>query len=193
MSTKIIHNYINGELVAPNSNQYIDVINPATAEVYAALPDSDETDVQRAYEASATAFPSWSTYTTEKRSQILVKIADLILINLDKLALAESIDNGKPLSLARTVDIPRSASNFYFFATALMHHASESHFMEEGAINYTLRRPIGVVGCISPWNLPLYLATWKIAPAIAVGNTCILKPGSMNCAIFSVYFCILTG
>ena len=180
MSTKTIHNYINGELVAPISNQYIDVINPATAEIYAQLADSNEQDVELAYKAAANAFSSWSTCTTEKRSQILLRIADLILINLDKLALAESIDNGKPLQLAKTVDIPRAAANFHFFGTAILHFSSESHFMEEGAINYTLRQPLGVVGCISPWNLPLYLFTWKIAPALAAGNCVVAKPSEIT-------------
>ena len=180
MSTKTIHNYINGELVAPISNQYIDVINPATAEIYAQLADSTEQDVEVAYKAAANAFSSWSTCTTEKRSQILLKIADLILINLDKLALAESIDNGKPLQLAKTVDIPRAAANFHFFGTAILHFSSESHFMEEGAINYTLRQSLGVVGCISPWNLPLYLFTWKIAPALAAGNCVVAKPSEIT-------------
>ncbi|MBK6275302.1 MAG: aldehyde dehydrogenase [Saprospirales bacterium] len=180
MSTKTIHNYINGELVAPISNQYMDVINPATAEIYAQLADSTEQDVELAYKAAANAFSSWSTCTTEKRSQILLRIADLILINLDKLALAESIDNGKPLQLAKTVDIPRAAANFHFFGTAILHFSSESHFMEEGAINYTLRQPLGVVGCISPWNLPLYLFTWKIAPALAAGNCVVAKPSEIT-------------
>lgn len=180
MSTKTIHNYINGEWVQPNSNQYIDIINPATGEVYAQLPDSDETDVDRAYEAAEAAFPVWSTMTADKRSQILMKIAEGITKNLDQLALAESEDNGKPLSLAKSLDIPRSATNFHFFAAAILHFSSESHASEEGFINYTLRKPIGVVGCISPWNLPLYLFTWKIAPALAAGNCVVAKPSEIT-------------
>ncbi len=180
MDDKIIYNYINGELKEPVSGNYIDVFNPATGKVYAQLPDSDAQDIKLAVEASENAFPSWSTYTVEKRSAILLKIASAIEDNLDQLALAESIDNGKPLKLAKTVDIPRAASNFHFFATAILHFASESHFMEEGVINYTLRRPIGVVGCISPWNLPLYLFTWKIAPALATGNCVIAKPSEIT-------------
>ncbi|HUM52941.1 MAG TPA: aldehyde dehydrogenase family protein, partial [Chitinophagales bacterium] len=180
MSVKTIHNYINGEWVQPNSNQYIDVINPATGEVYAQLPDSDETDVQRAYEAAEAAFPVWSGMTADKRSQILMKIAEGITRNLDQLALAESIDNGKPLSLAKSLDIPRSATNFHFFGAAILHFSSESHASEEGFINYTLRKPIGVVGCISPWNLPLYLFTWKIAPALAAGNCVVAKPSEIT-------------
>lgn len=180
MNIITIKNYINGALVTPTAGQYLDVYNPATGAVYANAPDSDAHDVQLATEAAQQAFPEWSKMSAEKRSKLLLKIADGITANFEKLALAESIDNGKPLSLARTVDIPRSASNFYFYATAVMHHASESHFMEEGAINYTLRRPIGVVGCISPWNLPLYLFTWKIAPALAAGNCVVAKPSEIT-------------
>ncbi len=175
-----IANYINGQLVAPVSGQYIDIYNPSTGEVYAKLPDSDERDVNRATEAAQKAFAGWSSTPAEKRSKILLKISALIEKNLDKLAMAESVDNGKPLKLAKTVDIPRAASNFYFYATGLMHFASESHYMEEGAINYTLRKPIGVVGCISPWNLPLYLFSWKIAPALAAGNCVVAKPSEIT-------------
>ena len=98
----------------------------------------------------------------------------------DALALAETNDNGKPLWLSKQIDIPRASSNFRFFATGIMHFAAESHSMEDKAINYTLRQPIGVVGCISPWNLPLYLFTWKICPALAAGNCVIAKPSEVT-------------
>ncbi|HEY4799841.1 MAG TPA: aldehyde dehydrogenase, partial [Bacteroidia bacterium] len=176
----LLANYINGQLLPPLSKQYIDIYNPSVGSTYAQLPDSDERDVLLAIESAEKAFLSWSITPAEKRSKILLKIVEGIEKHFDKLALAESVDNGKPLKLSKTIDIPRSASNFYFFATALMHYASESHYMEEGAINYTLRRPIGVVGCISPWNLPLYLFTWKIAPALAAGNCVIAKPSEIT-------------
>jgi aminomuconate-semialdehyde/2-hydroxymuconate-6-semialdehyde dehydrogenase len=175
-----ISNYIDGKLIAPQSAQYLDVYNPSIGQVYAKLPDSDERDVQLATEAARKAFPQWAATPAEKRSQILMKIVSGIEKQFDKLVLAESIDNGKPVKLAHTVDIPRAASNFFFYASALMHFASESHSMEEGAINYTLRKPIGVVGCISPWNLPLYLFTWKIAPALATGNCVVAKPSEIT-------------
>jgi len=175
-----IKNYINGELVSPVAETYIDNYNPATGEVYSLIPDSDEKDVELAVFAAKNAFKSWSVTPKEVRSKILLKISSLIEENLDKLAMAESIDNGKPLSLARTVDIPRAASNFHFFATAILHYASEAHAMEENVINYTLRSPIGVSGCISPWNLPLYLFTWKIAPALACGNCVVAKPSEIT-------------
>ncbi|MGI8543230.1 MAG: aldehyde dehydrogenase [Aridibacter sp.] len=171
-----LKNYINGELTAPISNNYLDNYNPAIGEVYSQIPDSDERDVEKAVESATDAFPEWSAKTPEERHDILIAISKLIERNLDKLAEAESIDNGKPKSLAKTVDIPRAISNFKFYATAAMHFASESHQMVGEAINYTLRQPIGVVGCISPWNLPLYLFTWKIAPALASGNCVVAKP-----------------
>ena len=116
----------------------------------------------------------------QKRMAIMLKVADLIDANLDRLAEAESRDNGKPVWLAKKVDIPRASSNFRFFATAQMHFASEAHIMEDNAVNYTTRKPVGVVGCISPWNLPLYLFTWKVAPALAVGNCVVAKPSEIT-------------
>ncbi len=177
---KQIKNYINGKLINPQSNQFIDNIDPSRGVVYSQIPDSDKADIDLAIEAAESAFPLWSNTPKEERSAIMVKIADLIEERLEDLAHAESLDNGKPLSLANHVDIPRAVSNFRFFATAILHYASESHQMEGLGINYTLRKPIGVVGCISPWNLPLYLFTWKIAPAIAAGNCVIAKPSEVT-------------
>ncbi len=175
-----IKNYINGELIEPIDKLYIDNYNPATGKVYSLIPDSDEKDVAMATEAALAAFPQWSNTSKEVRSRILFKIAELIEQNLERLAIAESIDNGKPVALAKMIDIPRAASNFHFYATAILHYASESHAMEDTAINYTLRSPVGVAGCISPWNLPLYLFTWKIAPAIAAGNCVVAKPSEIT-------------
>lgn len=176
MSLQKIANYINGELIAPASNSYLDNYNPATGKVYSLIPDSDERDVQLAVDAATVAFPVWSNMPVAKRSDVLLKISALIEKNLDKIALAESVDNGKPVWLAKSVDIPRAAANFHFYATGAIHLATEAHAMENTAINYTLRQPIGIAGCISPWNLPLYLFTWKIAPALASGNCVIAKP-----------------
>lgn len=175
-----LQNYINGKLVEPVSKSYLDNYNPANGKVYSLIPDSDEKDVELAYQAAKSAFPLWSITPKEKRSQYLLKIAALIEKNLDKLALAESTDNGKPLKLAKTVDIPRAAANFHFYATGILHYAAHSHSMEDTAINYTLRQPVGVAGCISPWNLPLYLFTWKIAPALAAGCTVVAKPSEVT-------------
>jgi len=175
-----IQNYINGQLIAPVSNQYFDNTNPATGKVYSQIPDSDASDVEHAYAAAKAAFASWSVTPKDKRSAILLKISTLIEKNLDRLALAESMDNGKPVKLAKTVDIPRAAANFHFYATGILHYASHAHSMEDSAINYTLRQPVGVAGCISPWNLPLYLFTWKIAPALAAGCTVVAKPSEVT-------------
>jgi aminomuconate-semialdehyde/2-hydroxymuconate-6-semialdehyde dehydrogenase len=175
-----IQNFIGGEFKEPISKQYIDNINPATGSVYGQIPNSNAADVNAALEAAQKAFPSWSVSTAETRFKILNRIAELIDENLDALALAETTDNGKPLSLSTRVDIPRASSNFRFFATGIMHFSTESHVMEDKAINYTMRQPIGIVGCISPWNLPLYLFTWKIAPALAAGNCVIAKPSEVT-------------
>ena len=176
-----IHNYIGGELVEPASGAYLDNFDPSTGEVYSLIADSDDRDVHLAVEAANAAFPAWSATSTEARHDILMRLVALIERDVEPLALAESIDQGKPLTLARSVDIPRAVANFKFYATAAMHTANESHDnVAQGAINYTLRQPLGVVGCISPWNLPLYLFTWKIAPAIAAGCTVVAKPSEVT-------------
>jgi len=190
-----IQNYIGGKLVSPSSSSYLDNYNPAIGKVYSYIPDSEKKDISEAYKAARKAFLTWSKTTKENRFKIMMRIAELIEEHQDELALAESIDNGKPVKLAQHIDIPRAASNIRFFATAILHYASESHDMDGVAINYTLRKPIGVVGCISPWNLPLYLFTWKIAPALATGNTIIAKPSEvtpMTAYLFSK-ICIEAG
>jgi aminomuconate-semialdehyde/2-hydroxymuconate-6-semialdehyde dehydrogenase len=176
-----IQNYINGQFVDPIENNWIENYNPAIGEVYGKIPNSTKEDVEKAVEAAEKAFLKWSNTTLEERSEILSKIADLILEKLDFLAAAESKDNGKPIGLASAIDIPRAAANFKFFANAITQFSSEAHeSIGLNAMNFTLRQPIGVVGCISPWNLPLYLFTWKIAPAIAAGNCVIAKPSEVT-------------
>ncbi|MBK7289915.1 MAG: aldehyde dehydrogenase [Chitinophagaceae bacterium] len=175
-----LENYIGGNLIGPLSGNFIDNFNPATGEIVGQIPESNEKDINIAVEAAKKAFPAWSVSPVEQRFRILNRIAELIEENLEELAIAETNDNGKPLWLAKEVDIPRASSNFRFFATGIMHFATESHNMEDKAINYTLRQPIGIVGCISPWNLPLYLFTWKIAPALAAGNCVIAKPSEVT-------------
>lgn len=177
---KTIFNYINGELKAPVQGQYLDNVSPINGEVFSQIPDSTSEDIELAVAAAEAAFPIWSKTPASERSKVLVRIADLIAENASELAKAESIDNGKPISLSSSVDIPRAESNIRFFATAIVHFASEAHIMEDSAVNYTNRKPIGVVGCISPWNLPLYLFTWKIAPALAAGNCVVAKPSEIT-------------
>lgn len=178
---KTIQNYVWGEYRNPLSEQWVDNYHPATGQVYGYIPNSNADDVNDAYESAKAAFPHWSNTTLDERSKILSKIAQLITERLPELAAAESKDNGKPLSLATTIDIPRASSNFQFFANAITQFASEAHeSVGLGAMNFTLRQPIGVVGCISPWNLPLYLFTWKIAPALAAGNCVVAKPSEVT-------------
>lgn len=175
-----ILNYINGELMAPASGEYLDNYDPSRGQVYGEIPDSDYRDIQSAVEAASVAFAEWSTTPRQERSNIMLKVAALIDENHEMLAQAESKDNGKPLKLARRVDIPRASANFRFFATAILHESTQAHQMDQEALNYTERSPVGVAGCISPWNLPLYLFTWKIAPALAAGNTVVAKPSEIT-------------
>ncbi len=154
--------------------------NPATDEVIAQIPESNSDDVNDAVQAAKNAFPAWSHLSITKRSKILYRIAELIEEKKDILALAESNDNGKPYLLAYEVEIPRASSNFEFFATAIRHFASEAHINKGQNINYTIKNPIGVVACISPWNLPLYLFSWKVAPALAAGNCVVAKPSEVT-------------
>lgn len=184
-----IQNLIAGRPAPPLSGAYLDNTEPATGRVYSRTPDSGEQDINAAVEAARAAFPAWSASPPAERSRILFRIADLIQENLDRLAAAEATDSGKPVSLARTVDIPRSATNLRFFAGAILHSQSAFHDSNlpgalgqppTHALNYTLRSPRGVAGLISPWNLPLYLFTWKIAPALATGNTAVAKPSEVT-------------
>ena len=173
-------NFINGDLIPAHSGNSIPNIAPRDGSVFSTIPDSDTTDVDSAVRAAQAAFPGWKKTSAEERCKVLTKIADLIAFHQDKLVHAESLDNGKPISVSGHVDIPRAESNMRFFASGAQHFASESHVMENGTVNYTYRKPLGVVGCISPWNLPLYLFTWKIAPALAAGNCVVAKPSEIT-------------
>ena len=175
-----VRNFINGQFVEPLSRKYLDNIEPATGRPYSRIADSDAHDVDLAVAAAEKAFCDWSKKPAAERSRFLLRVADLIERDLEKFARAESIDTGKPISLARSLDIPRAVANFRFFATAILHTESEAHITDDVAFNYTLRQPRGIAGLISPWNLPLYLLSWKIAPAIAVGNTAIAKPSELT-------------
>ena len=183
-------NLINGRHLPPTAGQFIDSTEPATGGVLSRVPDSNKADVDTAVAAAKAAFPGWSATSAHDRSRLLLKLADLIDTNLDRLAEAESRDTGKPITLARSIDIPRSASNLRFFATAALHTHTEAHDFDGSgspaaqggghSLHYTLRSPRGVAGLISPWNLPLYLLTWKIAPALATGNTAVCKPSEVT-------------
>ena len=175
-----LQNFINGKYCDPIEGKYIDNYEPASGQVYSSIPDSGAQDVTLAVAAAEKAFPIWSKMSVQDRSGVLIRLSEGIAERMDEFVAAESKDNGKPLALAGHVDIPRAVSNFHFFATAILHYASESHNMEGVGVNYTLRKPLGIVGCISPWNLPLYLFSWKIAPALAAGNCVIAKPSEVT-------------
>ena len=175
-----LQNFINGKYCDPIEGKYIDNYEPAAGQVYSSIPDSGAQDVTLAVAAAEKAFPIWSKMSVQDRSGVLIRLSEGIAERMDEFVAAESKDNGKPLALAGHVDIPRAVSNFHFFATAILHYASESHNMEGVGVNYTLRKPLGIVGCISPWNLPLYLFSWKIAPALAAGNCVIAKPSEVT-------------
>ena len=175
-----IRNYIDGAFSDPVGGQFLDNIDPSTGNAYGLIPRSQAADVDLAVAAAKAAFPAWSSLSAAERSSWLMKVSNAIDAKLDTLALAESKDNGKPLKLATAVDIPRARDNFKFYATAILHDAYETHDMGVDGFNYTLRQPIGVAGCISPWNLPLYLFSWKIAPALAAGNTVVAKPSEVT-------------
>ncbi len=177
---KRVFNFIGGEFRPPCSGKFLEDVNPATGEVIAEIADSDTTDVDAAVAAASRAFPAWRRTPAEERSRLLLRLADLIEENFEELASLESEDSGKPVSLARRLDVPRAVKNFRFFATAILHAETKCHPMDDGSLNYTLRQPLGVAGLISPWNLPLYLLTWKIAPALAAGNCCVAKPSELT-------------
>lgn len=175
-----LQNFINGQLRAPMSNRYLKNIQPATGLAYSEIPDSDELDVQESILAAEKASSHWQSLSIDKRSHILRKIADHILENAEDLAQAECFDTGKPISMCRELDIPRSARNFSFFADLMISLHGETYQNTPQELNYTLYQALGVVACISPWNLPLYLLTWKIAPALAAGNTVVAKPSELS-------------
>ena len=173
-------NFIDGEARPAACGEWLEDVDPSTGEAYARIASSDARDVDAAVAAAVRAFPGWCAAGAAQRSKALRKLAHLIERDLEKLARAESVDSGKPLSAARSVDIRRAVQNFDFFADAATQFASEAHPTDDVALNYTLRRPLGAVACISPWNLPLYLMTWKIAPALAAGNTVVAKPSEVT-------------
>ncbi|RNF83249.1 aldehyde dehydrogenase [Montanilutibacter psychrotolerans] len=174
-----LRHLIDGTSRDATSGRWREVFDPANGQAYAQLADGDAGDVEAAVAAAQAAFPAWSALPNTERARWLEKLADAIEARLDDFAHAESRDGGKPMALAREVEIPRAISNLRFFAHAATQFASESHHGQAG-LNYTLRQPLGVVATISPWNLPLYLFTWKIAPALAAGNTVVAKPSEVT-------------
>lgn len=175
-----LKNFVGGRFLDAASGRTLADFEPATGREHSRVPDSDARDVDAAARAAAAAFPAWAATPAVQRSRLLREVARAVEKRLPELARAESIDTGKPLSLASSVDIPRAASNFAFFADAATQFSTECHAADDVAVNYTLRRPLGPVACISPWNLPLYLLSWKLAPALAMGNTVVAKPSEVT-------------
>lgn len=182
-------NVIGGQSVPAASGGVLDLVEPATGQTVGTVPDSGPEDIDAGVLAAEAAFPGWSRTPAHERSRLLLRLADLMERDLETLARAESADTGKPITLARAGDIPRSIANFRFFGTAILHSSSDLHESDGGgplgggdraALNYTLRRPRGVAGLITPWNLPLHLLTWKLAPALATGNTAVCKPSELT-------------
>ena len=177
---ELLSNFINGDYVNPKSNNYLDVFEPATGQVYCQVPNSNGDDIHLAVNSAIDAFPEWSSLSLDERSVYLKTIAEMIESRLDEFAKYESRDTGKPISLARSVDIPRAVSNFRFFAEYASQFEFEFNINNDSSHNTVIRSPLGPVGCISPWNLPLYLFTWKIAPALITGNTVVAKPSELT-------------
>lgn len=175
-----ILNYIDGRLAAPQNGVWLDNYDPATGRVFSQVAGSGPEDVEAAVAAARAAFPAWAALSAEQRSAWLEKIGDKILEKQEALALDEVTDNGKTIRQAGEVEIKRAAANFHFFSQAISQFSTETHAGSSQNLNYTLRQPLGVAGCISPWNLPLYLFTWKIAPALAAGNTVVAKPSEIT-------------
>jgi aminomuconate-semialdehyde/2-hydroxymuconate-6-semialdehyde dehydrogenase len=175
-----LYNFINGKFVAPNSNQYLEIFEPATGQTYAQVADSNSADIENAYESAQNAFGNWSSLSVKQRADYLNKIAEGLESRLDEFAEYESRDTGKPISLAKSVDIPRAVSNFRFFAEYGQEFNFESELNNDQSHNKIIRSALGVIGCISPWNLPLYLFSWKIAPALIAGNTVVAKPSEIT-------------
>jgi aminomuconate-semialdehyde/2-hydroxymuconate-6-semialdehyde dehydrogenase len=179
-SIHTITHYINGQFIAHETDDWMGNVHPASGTVYGKIACANAKTVKLAVDAASAAFPAWSASGAAFRSECMLKLAALMERDLELLARIESFDNGKPLKVALTVDIPRSISNIRFFATAILHQSTDAHQTDETTLNYTLRQPFGAVACISPWNLPLYLFTWKIAPALAAGNTVVAKPSELT-------------
>ena len=175
-----IHHFIEGQKVGPQSEKYLENYNPSTGQVWNELARGNAEDVNRAVAAAKKAFPAWSRLSADERSGYLLRIADGIEKRLEKFAQLESRDQGKTVALATNLDIRRAVLNFRFFAQAILHHENEATESDSETFNYVVRKPVGVAGLISPWNLPLYLLTWKIAPAIAAGNTVVCKPSEFT-------------
>ena len=172
-------NFVDGSFLPANTGLTLETINPATGAVLTTLPRSDQTDVDNATKAAMAAAPKWASTPIDERIRWLQRLADALEEEAETVAQLESMDTGKPISLARRVDATRSVANFRFFAEHGLRHEDVT-FVSNRATNHVYRKPVGVVGLITPWNLPLYLLTWKVAPALLMGNTIVAKPSELT-------------
>ena len=178
-STPQLRQRIGGTEVAPASGEYLDNIDPATSEVLCKVPRGSKADVDAAVAAASKAQKAWAATPLAKRCAILAKAADIIERDAERLVKLESGDTGKPVKLASSLDIPRAARNFRFYSEYLLTR-KEPEFEDGAWIHKTMRNPVGVIGLVTPWNLPLYLLTWKVAPALGLGNAVVAKPSEMT-------------
>ena len=177
----LLRNFVNGEWVVAKANggRVVEVRDPATGNITCTVADSDADDVHAAVQAAHNAKGAWGRTPPQERAALLQRVSDMLKERLDDLALCESADAGKPVRLARIIDIPRAAENFEFFSRMLLTDSQGAHSMPD-AINFTQRCPVGVAALVTPWNLPLYLLTWKVAPALACGNCCVVKASELT-------------
>ncbi|WP_102271741.1 aldehyde dehydrogenase [Cytobacillus massiliigabonensis] len=169
--------FINGQFVDSQNQKTFENINPATEEVLGTVAEGGKEEVDYAVAAARRALNgSWKKTTLQERSKILRRIGDLILERQEELAHLESLDTGKPFALANSIDVPRAAYNFHFYADYIISVGTDAYQQDQQALHYSYRRPVGVVGIIKPWNLPLLLLTWKLAPCLGMGNTAVIKP-----------------
>ncbi|RHZ75769.1 hypothetical protein Glove_209g24 [Diversispora epigaea] len=187
----ILQNFINGEFHTTRETTYIESYNPSTGKVHAKIPNSTQKDVDLAVEAAKDAFTKWSKTPRVKRAQMLNKIADALELRLKEFASAEVQDQGKTITFATNVDISRSVYNLRYFAGYILHEERKANIIEGKCFNYVQKEPIGVAALITPWNLPLYLLTWKIAPCIAAGCTCVCKPSELASVTANMFCSVL--
>lgn len=173
-------NFIGGKFVAPVSGEYFDNVSPIDGKVFTKAARSYKEDIELALDAAHAAFPGWSKTSVTKRSNLLLKIADIIETNLELLATVETIDNGKAIRETRAADLPLCVDHFRYFAGVIRSEEGTISEHDEHTVSINLHEPLGVVGQIIPWNFPLLMATWKIAPALAAGNCVIVKPAEQT-------------
>ncbi|WP_176513706.1 aldehyde dehydrogenase family protein, partial [Pseudomonas faucium] len=173
-------NYIGGEFVAPVKGQYFENTSPVNGKLIAEFPRSTAEDIDKALDAAHAAADAWGRTSVQDRSNVLLKIADRIEQNLEVLAITETWDNGKPVRETLNADIPLAVDHFRYFAGCIRAQEGGAAEINENTVAYHIHEPLGVVGQIIPWNFPILMAAWKLAPALAAGNCVVLKPAEQT-------------